>query len=132
LLRQRPKLRRQKKLFSKEKGKDLMRASNMNIDVLTWTRLIKRGIPNNCYESSVKSPESPLKNLQQHPKINELEENVAKLNVIDKGLNTLKSVIILNECVNPNNELVIENHHFEYQEQDDKFKNNLNYKGKIN
>ena len=49
LIRSRPKLRRQQKLFTKRKGKDLIRAKNMNIDVLTWTRLIKR-IPNNCYE----------------------------------------------------------------------------------
>jgi hypothetical protein len=43
LIRPRPKLQRQKKLFTKRKGKDLLRAGNMNIDVLTWTRLIKRG-----------------------------------------------------------------------------------------
>ena len=49
LIRPRPKLRRQEKLFTKRKGKDLR---NMNIDVLTWTRLIKRGIPNNCYEQT--------------------------------------------------------------------------------
>ncbi len=36
----------------------------MNIDVLTWTRLIKRGMPiNQCYDST-NSPQSPL-NLQQ-------------------------------------------------------------------
>ena len=35
----------------------------MNIDVLTWTRLLKRGMPNNCYDSTT-SPQSPL-NQQQ-------------------------------------------------------------------
>lgn len=59
LIRPRPKLRRQQKLFTKRKGKDLLRAGNMNIDVLTWTRLIKRGMPNNCYDSTT-SPQSPL------------------------------------------------------------------------
>lgn len=63
LIRPRPKLQRQKKLFTKRKGKDLLRAGNMNIDVLTWTRLIKRGMPNNCYDSTTTSPQSPL-NLQ--------------------------------------------------------------------
>lgn len=59
LIRPRPKLRRQQKLFTKRKGKDLLRAGNMNIDVLTWTRLIKRGMPANCYDSAT-SPQSPL------------------------------------------------------------------------
>ena len=59
LIRPRPNLRRQQKLFTKRKGKDLLRSGNMNIDVLTWTRLIKRGMPNNCYDSGA-SPQSPL------------------------------------------------------------------------
>lgn len=60
LIRPRPNLRRQQKLFTKRKGKDLLRAGNMNIDVLTWTRLIKRGMPNNCYDNTTTSPQSPL------------------------------------------------------------------------
>ncbi len=60
LIRPRPNLRRQQKLFTKRKGKDLLRAGNMNLDVLTWTRLLKRGMPNNCYDSNVTSPQSPL------------------------------------------------------------------------
>ncbi len=59
LIRPRPNLRRQQKLFTKRKGKDLLRAGNMNLDVLTWTRLLKRGMPNNCYDSAT-SPQSPL------------------------------------------------------------------------
>lgn len=59
LIRPRPNLRRQQKLFTKRKGKDLLRAGNMNLDVLTWTRLLKRGMPNNCYDSTT-SPQSPL------------------------------------------------------------------------
>lgn len=59
LIKPRSKLKRQQKLFTKRKGKDLLRAGNMNIDVLTWTRLIKRGMPANCYDSAT-SPQSPL------------------------------------------------------------------------
>lgn len=59
LIRPRPNLRRQQKLFTKRKGKDLLRAGNMNLDVLTWTRLLKRGMPNNCYDSAT-SPQSPM------------------------------------------------------------------------
>lgn len=67
LIRPRPNLRRQQKLFTKRKGKDLLRPSNMNLDVLTWTRLLKRGMPNNCYDSTT-SPQSPLNQqlLAQH------------------------------------------------------------------
>ncbi len=67
LIRPRPNLRRQQKLFTKRKGKDLLRAGNMNLDVLTWTRLLKRGMPNNCYDSAT-SPQSPLNQqlLNQH------------------------------------------------------------------
>lgn len=68
LIRPRPNLRRQQKLFTKRKGKDLLRASNMNLDVLTWTRLLKRGMPNNCYDSTT-SPQSPL-NQQLIPNTN--------------------------------------------------------------
>lgn len=38
----------------------------MNIDVLTWTRLIKRGMPNNCYDNTTTSPQSPLNQLQSN------------------------------------------------------------------
>jgi len=55
LIKLRPKLRRQK-LFTKHKGKDLLRAGYLNIDVLTWTRLIKHRIPMNCHEPT--SPQS--------------------------------------------------------------------------
>jgi hypothetical protein len=70
LIRPRPKLRRQEKLFTKRKGKDLLRAGNMNIDVLTWTRLIKRGMPTNCYDNSTTSPQSPLNQQQIQQQIN--------------------------------------------------------------
>ena len=91
LIRPRPKLRRQQKLFTKRKGKDLR---NMNIDVLTWTRLIKRGIPNNCYETTnsssnfnISSPTddhtaSSLQNSKQKIPTNE----TSSVAIIDKTL----------------------------------------------
>ncbi|XP_053574045.1 serine/threonine-protein kinase N1 isoform X2 [Bombina bombina] len=39
------KLRRQKKIFSKEQGKAFLRARQMNIDPSTWLRLLRRAIP---------------------------------------------------------------------------------------
>ncbi|XP_056426706.1 serine/threonine-protein kinase N1-like isoform X2 [Hyla sarda] len=39
------KLRRQKKIFSKEQGKVFLRARQMNIDPSTWLRLLRRAIP---------------------------------------------------------------------------------------
>ncbi|XP_006900874.1 PREDICTED: serine/threonine-protein kinase N1 [Elephantulus edwardii] len=41
-----PRLRRQKKIFSKQQGKAFQRARQMNIDVATWVRLLRRFIPN--------------------------------------------------------------------------------------
>ncbi|XP_042638690.1 serine/threonine-protein kinase N1 [Orycteropus afer afer] len=40
-----PRLRRQKKIFSKQQGKAFQRARQMNIDVATWVRLLRRFIP---------------------------------------------------------------------------------------
>uniref|UniRef100_F7CZF5 Protein kinase N1 n=1 Tax=Xenopus tropicalis TaxID=8364 RepID=F7CZF5_XENTR len=37
-------LRRQKKIFSKEQGRAFLRARQMNIDPLTWLRLLRRGV----------------------------------------------------------------------------------------
>ncbi|XP_038628244.1 serine/threonine-protein kinase N1 isoform X1 [Tachyglossus aculeatus] len=41
-----PRLRRQKKIFSKQQGKAFLRARQMNIDIATWVRLLRRLIPN--------------------------------------------------------------------------------------
>ncbi|XP_054982529.1 serine/threonine-protein kinase N1 isoform X4 [Sorex araneus] len=40
-----PRLRRQKKIFSKHQGKTFQQARQMNIDVATWVRLLRRFIP---------------------------------------------------------------------------------------
>ncbi|XP_026552045.1 serine/threonine-protein kinase N1 isoform X1 [Pseudonaja textilis] len=40
-----PKLQRQKKVFSKQQGKAFLRARQMNIDIATWVRLLRRIIP---------------------------------------------------------------------------------------
>ncbi|GAB1293367.1 Serine/threonine-protein kinase N1 [Apodemus speciosus] len=40
-----PRLQRQKKIFSKQQGKTFQRARQMNIDVATWVRLLRRLIP---------------------------------------------------------------------------------------
>ncbi|CAF1046714.1 unnamed protein product [Adineta steineri] len=64
LVKAAPKLKRQKKLFTKRKGKNLPRPSHMRIDVTLWYRLITKGvITPNCYDgnSTVSSslPTSP-------------------------------------------------------------------------
>ncbi|XP_066563840.1 serine/threonine-protein kinase N1 isoform X2 [Amia ocellicauda] len=40
-----PKLQRQKKIFSKQQGKAFLRARQMNVDIATWVRLLRRAIP---------------------------------------------------------------------------------------
>ncbi|XP_077987173.1 serine/threonine-protein kinase N2-like [Glandiceps talaboti] len=43
-IERKPKLQRQRKIFPKHKGKNFLRAGQMNINVATWGRLMKRAI----------------------------------------------------------------------------------------
>ncbi|XP_005381155.1 PREDICTED: serine/threonine-protein kinase N1 isoform X6 [Chinchilla lanigera] len=54
-----PRLRRQKKIFSKQQGKAFQRARQMNIDVATWVRLLRRLIPNATATSTFSPGASP-------------------------------------------------------------------------
>ncbi|KAM9243899.1 serine/threonine-protein kinase N1 isoform 1-T1 [Dugong dugon] len=54
-----PRLRRQKKIFSKQQGKTFQRARQMNIDVATWVRLLRRFIPNGTATSTFSPGASP-------------------------------------------------------------------------
>ncbi|KAL2090342.1 hypothetical protein ACEWY4_015030 [Coilia grayii] len=55
VIERRPKLQRQKKIFSKQQGKTFLRAPQMNINIATWGRLVRRAIPsvNNSYSPQV-------------------------------------------------------------------------------
>ncbi|KAM8972455.1 serine/threonine-protein kinase N1-like [Pelodytes ibericus] len=59
------KLRRQKKIFSKEHGKAFIRARQMNIDPSTWLRLLRRTFPANSgsYSPAESGAELQLKSL---------------------------------------------------------------------
>ncbi|XP_031561876.1 serine/threonine-protein kinase N2-like isoform X2 [Actinia tenebrosa] len=48
MVTRKPKLQRQKKLFHIHKGKNFLRAGQMNTNVATWARLLKRAAPTNC------------------------------------------------------------------------------------
>ncbi|XP_051691792.1 serine/threonine-protein kinase N1 isoform X3 [Oryctolagus cuniculus] len=54
-----PRLRRQKKIFSKQQGKAFQRARQLNIDVATWVRLLRRLIPNAASATGTFSPGAP-------------------------------------------------------------------------
>ncbi|XP_066128164.1 serine/threonine-protein kinase N1 isoform X4 [Saccopteryx bilineata] len=54
-----PRLQRQKKIFSKQQGKTFQRARQMNIDVATWVRLLRRFIPNATATSTFSPGASP-------------------------------------------------------------------------
>ncbi|XP_076833541.1 serine/threonine-protein kinase N2 isoform X2 [Brachyhypopomus gauderio] len=45
VIERRTKLQRQKKIFSKQQGKTFPRAPQMNINIATWGRLVRRAIP---------------------------------------------------------------------------------------
>uniref|UniRef100_A0A8C4M9Z4 non-specific serine/threonine protein kinase n=1 Tax=Equus asinus asinus TaxID=83772 RepID=A0A8C4M9Z4_EQUAS len=54
-----PRLQRQKKIFSKQQGKAFQRARQMNIDVATWVRLLRRLIPSATATSTFSPGASP-------------------------------------------------------------------------
>ncbi|MBN3298616.1 PKN2 kinase, partial [Amia calva] len=68
VIERRPKLQRQKKIFSKQQGKTFLRAPQMNINIATWGRLVRRAIPsvNNSFSPQVPdlAAESPT---ESHP-----------------------------------------------------------------
>ncbi|XP_074655904.1 serine/threonine-protein kinase N2-like isoform X2 [Tubulanus polymorphus] len=51
-----PKLQRQRKIFPKHKGKNVFRPGQMNINVATWGRLMKRALPQSCNDPNAISP----------------------------------------------------------------------------
>ncbi|XP_067826056.1 serine/threonine-protein kinase N2-like [Heptranchias perlo] len=53
-----PKLRRQNRIFPKEKGKNFLRASQMNINIATWGRLMMSMLPP-CSTMTTMSPPLP-------------------------------------------------------------------------
>lgn len=56
VIERRTKLRRQRKIFPKHKGKNFLRAGQMNINVATWGRLMKRALPTNLTPSGSSPP----------------------------------------------------------------------------
>ncbi|XP_052789265.1 serine/threonine-protein kinase N2-like isoform X2 [Mya arenaria] len=56
-LSRKPKLQRQRRIFPKHKGKNFLRPKDMNIDVATWGRLIKRRLPQQCSDGAGMSPQ---------------------------------------------------------------------------
>ncbi|XP_012946173.1 serine/threonine-protein kinase N2 [Aplysia californica] len=59
-LSRKPKLQRQRKIFPKHKGKNFLRPNQMNINVATWGRLMKRSLPPNCADISETSQPSQV------------------------------------------------------------------------
>ncbi|XP_041370542.1 serine/threonine-protein kinase N2-like isoform X2 [Gigantopelta aegis] len=55
-LSRKPKLQRQRRIFPKHKGKNFLRPGQMNINVATWGRLMKRALPPNCADTNISSP----------------------------------------------------------------------------
>ncbi|CAH1271532.1 PKN2 [Branchiostoma lanceolatum] len=48
VIERKPKLQRQRRIFPKHKGKNFLRPGQMNINVATWGRLMKRALPQAC------------------------------------------------------------------------------------
>ncbi|XP_056265159.1 serine/threonine-protein kinase N1 isoform X2 [Pseudoliparis swirei] len=69
-----PRLRRQKKVFSKQQGKAFLRARQMNVDIGTWVRLLRNAIPT-VNNSGTYSPNA------QNSTLNAGEVSVEKLSL---------------------------------------------------
>lgn len=64
VIQQRPRLRRQKRIFPKQKGKDFLRAAQMNINIATWGRLMMNILPP-CGSLTTLSPPGPTTNYSE-------------------------------------------------------------------
>ncbi|XP_069465282.1 serine/threonine-protein kinase N3 isoform X2 [Ambystoma mexicanum] len=61
IIKRRPRLQRQKRIFAKQKGKDFLRAAQMNINIATWGRLMMNILPP-CSSMTTLSPPIPVSN----------------------------------------------------------------------
>ncbi|KAG1659703.1 Serine/threonine-protein kinase N2 [Nymphon striatum] len=61
MISRKPKLQRQRKIF-KHKGKNFLRPGQMNINVATWGRLMKRAIPQGCSDQPMTMSPPQLNN----------------------------------------------------------------------
>uniref|UniRef100_A0A8C5EH71 protein kinase C n=1 Tax=Gouania willdenowi TaxID=441366 RepID=A0A8C5EH71_GOUWI len=81
VIERRPKLQRQKKIFSKQQGKTFLRAPQMNINIATWGRLVRRAIPtvstNSFSPQAVDTGPSSLPGSPTPSRLNHIVANVA-------------------------------------------------------
>ncbi|XP_045203432.2 serine/threonine-protein kinase N2-like isoform X2 [Mercenaria mercenaria] len=97
-LSRKPKLQRQRRIFPKHKGKNFLRPGQMNINVATWGRLMKRAIPPQCAEStSAFSP--PAVNTAVRPAVHPMHFEPVTPN--DKQLNNRHHSETLNTSRSP-------------------------------
>uniref|UniRef100_A0A8C7PC12 protein kinase C n=1 Tax=Oncorhynchus mykiss TaxID=8022 RepID=A0A8C7PC12_ONCMY len=78
VIERRPKLQRQKKIFSKQQGKTFLRAPQMNINIATWGRLVRRAIP--TVSTNSYSPQVP----EIGPSILPLQDALASFDFLNK------------------------------------------------
>lgn len=55
-----PNLQRQRRIFPKHKGRNFLRPQQMNINVATWGRLVKRALPPQCNDVTTMSPPNQI------------------------------------------------------------------------
>ncbi|XP_048345755.1 serine/threonine-protein kinase N1 isoform X2 [Sphaerodactylus townsendi] len=101
-----PKLQRQKKIFSKQQGKAFLRARQMNIDIATWVRLLRRVIPtaNTTGTYSPSTQMTPTSGPENRHSLNSgdiaieklsLEGDRAQVEQVDRDDNELPSKVLL-------------------------------------
>lgn len=82
-----PKLQRQKKIFSKQQGKAFSRARQMNIDIATWVRLLRRVLPTasttGAYSPAAHMAAVPGSERRSSPPASCLGDGFEKINLYD-------------------------------------------------
>ena len=83
MISRKPKLQRQRKIF-KQQGKNFPRANQMNINVATWGRLLKRSSPSIQDNHTQPSSESPPSGMDIRGVIKKYGECLNKKNYYSK------------------------------------------------
>ncbi|XP_064615930.1 serine/threonine-protein kinase N2-like isoform X2 [Liolophura sinensis] len=106
VMSRKPKLQRQKKIFPKHKGRNFLRPQQMNINVATWGRLMKRSIPPQMSESPSDAGDTPPSNIMS-PGILASDRGRPVMNI---DFEAPTSPEVPNSITHPSEEVIHRNH----------------------
>uniref|UniRef100_A0A8C0VY49 protein kinase C n=1 Tax=Cyanistes caeruleus TaxID=156563 RepID=A0A8C0VY49_CYACU len=93
VIERKPKLQRQKRIFPKQKGKEFLRAPQMNMNVAAWGRLMMSFLPP-CSSISTLSPPLHDPNHTDFPSVSPQSDSVSKLNCLKYSFSVVFQVLL--------------------------------------